>query len=307
MHKEHYKTPRPEVSTLTGRAPYDGRERVLAAATTNSANTQTDARSYAYDADGSLTSQMINGAQTTWPTTPPTQLTSAGAITYNYDANGNQTAASNGLGLGYNAQDQTTSITPPGQTATMLKYLGVGQNELTSRGATALSNDIIGVAASTNGSATTYYTRDNGGALLDERTPNGTYYYIHDALGSVIGLTDQNGNLANTYHYDPYGRTTSTTGTTPNLFGYDNALNAPAGLIHYGQRYYNPNTSRWTQQDPLKQVTDASQADRNAYAGDNPINFSGPNGDFITEILNYASRRPHAGERFIFSDKLATS
>ncbi len=67
-------------------------------------------------------------------------------------------------------------MTPPGQTATMLKYLGVGQNELTSSGATALSNDIIGVAASTNGSATTYYTRDNGGALLDERTPNGTYW-----------------------------------------------------------------------------------------------------------------------------------
>lgn len=35
----------------------------------------------------------------------------------------------------------------------------------------------------------------------------GTSYYLFDGLGSIVGLTDSNGNLVNNerYQYDPYG------------------------------------------------------------------------------------------------------
>ncbi|MBE7506266.1 MAG: hypothetical protein HS101_08285 [Planctomycetia bacterium] len=36
--------------------------------------------------------------------------------------------------------------------------------------------------------------------------PSGAYHYLHDALGSVIGLVDAPGELVERYTYDPYGK-----------------------------------------------------------------------------------------------------
>ena len=44
-----------------------------------------------------------------------------------YDANGNETSSSAGLSLGYNAKDQTSSLTPPGGSALAQSYTGATQ------------------------------------------------------------------------------------------------------------------------------------------------------------------------------------
>lgn len=70
---------------------------------------------------------------------------------------------------------------------------------------------------------TTYKYQPNGAPLL-ENTPTGTYYYITDNQGSIIGLADTNGTPRASYTYTPYGAQTATAlnGTLPaNPYGYD--------------------------------------------------------------------------------------
>ena len=56
--------------------------------------------------------------------------------------------------------------------------------------------------------------------------------------------------------------------------------NIPNQLYHYGQRYYDPTTGRWTQTDPLDQIADFTQANRYTFAGDDPINLTDPSGEW---------------------------
>ncbi len=45
-----------------------------------------------------------------------------------------------------------------------------------------------------------------------------------------------------------------------------------AGLIHFGERFYNPDIGRWTQPDPLDQTGDLREGNPYVYAGADPIN-----------------------------------
>ena len=88
-----------------------------------------------------------------------------------------------------------------------------GQSERTSAGGSTYLNSSLGVGSETTSGATTYYTRTPSGHLVSQRTASGTYYYLFDGLGSVVGLVDTNGTLQARYGYDPYGQTVVKTGT----------------------------------------------------------------------------------------------
>ena len=85
--------------------------------------------------------------------------TPAGATSYGYDLNGNQT--SGGRSYGYNSKDQTISIN-----GTALTYLGLDQNELTGIGSDTFQNNGMGVAEQTSGSSTYRFRGDPGGTLI---------------------------------------------------------------------------------------------------------------------------------------------
>lgn len=59
--------------------------------------------------------------------------------------------------------------------------------------------------------------------------------------------------------------------------------NVTNGLLHYGARYYDPTTGRWTQPDSLNQAFSPIQADRFLFAGSGPVNLSDPRGREVTE------------------------
>jgi RHS repeat-associated protein len=114
---------------------------------------------------------------------------------------------------------------------------------------------------------------------------SGTYNYLYDGNGSVIGLTNSQGQLVNQYAYDPYGNRTSSSGTAPDYFGFQGGYLLPSGLYHFGARYYNSADERWTQEDPLANIGSFTQGDRYSFAGDDPINASDPTGDSIFSWL----------------------
>lgn len=253
---------------------YNVVDRLTSAVTKNTSGSTVSSYGYGYDGTGNMTSQTINGTPTTYTYNAANELTSQGAT---YNSAGDLTGGAGFTSLGYDDAGQTTSVTPNGGTAAGLSYVGYSQDQLYQAAGTTLQPTAIGIAATIASGLITGYAYTPGGGLLAEHTGGSTYYYLLDPFGgSVLGLTDSSGNLANQYTYSPYGQQTVVKSTAPNLFGYNGGLQAPGtSLIHYGARYYNPALGQWTQQDPT------GQNPAYIYAGDNPINYSDPTGQSI--------------------------
>jgi len=56
------------------------------------------------------------------------------------------------------------------------------------------------------------------------------------------------------YEYDPFGRSTTSTGTMATSFAHrfsTKPVDGPTGLYYYGYRFYDPATGRWPSRDPI--------------------------------------------------------
>jgi RHS repeat-associated protein len=250
---------------------YDVVNRLTSATTKSTSGSTVSSYGYSYDGAGNMTSQTVNGTQTSYSYNAASELSSQGAT---YNAAGDLTGGAGFSALAYDDAGQTTSVTPSGGTAASLSYVAYSQDQLYQAGDTTLEPTAIGIAATVINGTTTGYAYTPGRGLLAENTNGSTYYYLLDPFGgSVVGLTDSSGNLADNYTYSPYGQQTAVKSTVPNLFGYDGGLQASGtGLIHFGARYYNPALGQWTQLDPSGQDLGY------VYAGDNPVNYADPTG-----------------------------
>jgi RHS repeat-associated protein len=208
-------------------------------------------------------------------TTPP-----AGATDYNYDANGNTTAAGTTTSA-WNVFDQLTSTTTAG-TTTNYTYAGLRNDERTTAGATSFLNGTLGTTRQTTGGASTSFIRDPDGTLISMRNSAGaSFYYTTDALGSVLTLTDSAQAKAATYTYDSWGTTTATGAqATTNPWQYAGGYkDTTTGLTKFGARYYTPGIGRFTQPDPSSQ-----EDNRYRYAAANPINNTDQSGLFYVSF-----------------------
>jgi RHS repeat-associated protein len=278
---------------------YDPLGRLTEAITRSSTGTVTNTLRYWYDTNSNRTRTLTNTTnsyaaynaadQLCWTASSPGGGTCAsppasGVTTYQFDGAGNQTSSSAGQQLVYDAKNHTTSAKAPGGTALALSYTGPTQVTRATAGTTGYTNNLLGVGYATAADGKrTHYIRDPSGALVGQRLPDGKrYYYLFDGLGSVAAMTDKDGKIANRYTYDPYGTTTSTSGSVANIWRFTGAqFDAQTGLYKIGHRYYQPDTGRWTQRDPLGARINPMQppeAHPYAYVGCNPVNFTDPSG-----------------------------
>ncbi|NLZ07174.1 MAG: hypothetical protein GXY19_18560 [Phycisphaerae bacterium] len=80
----------------------------------------------------------------------------------------------------------------------------------------------------------------------------GTYYYHFDALGSVVALSDADGDTIQVYEYDVYGQVAASDPNHPNRFLFTGReFDTETGLYYYRARYYNPTLGRFLQTDPI--------------------------------------------------------
>ncbi|HEX8207227.1 MAG TPA: RHS repeat-associated core domain-containing protein [Solirubrobacteraceae bacterium] len=271
---------------------YDSLNRLDVAEEKDSGGTLLSKWDYGYDKAGNRTSQTVNNTSTTtYAYNAANQLTSltppgGSAQTFTYDNVGNELTNGNGRTLEYNVRDQTTGITPTsGGIKTILSYSGASQDDVTLEGSTTVQNNVLGVGIA-GGTTPTYYTRDEKGSLLGQRSGTTRQYAVQDRLGSVIGLTNASGTLSKSYRYDPYGNTTSTGGGgAESRFRYAQGWLSDGGLYHFGARYYDPSVGRWTQRDPLDQTGDLAEGNLYAYVGDDPVNATDPEGRFLSRIM----------------------
>jgi RHS repeat-associated protein len=112
-----------------------------------------------------------------------------------------------------------------------------------------------------------------------------TCLYMYDATGNPILLGNSAQATSVALSYDPYGAATRTDGGTNNGAWLDNPYlfhggtqDRATGQVKFGQRWYNPITGGWTQQDTLNAPLDPANANRYEYAADDPINLGDPTG-----------------------------
>lgn len=212
------------------------------------------------------------------------EITSTSGDDYDYDDQGNLLGIENGLSFTYNDRNQTTSMQGPGTGGPYgMTYAGEGQSDRLSAGDTDFTANLLGTGYETDGSTRYDYTRDDAGNPVGLRSGSDNYYLIRDSIGSVVAMVKENGTVAGTYRYDPYGKITSDgpggspTVDNPYTFaGY--YRDDETGLYKAGERYYDPSSSTWTQKDPLSQIQSPNEANPYVYAGADPVNRVDPSG-----------------------------
>ncbi|WP_444545478.1 RHS repeat-associated core domain-containing protein [Streptomyces xanthochromogenes] len=237
---------------------------------------------YCYDLAGNLTSQGTDPGcprGTTYTVNDAQQITGKNGSTANwsYDQAGNETAgASTPEGTRtaekWSDYSQLTSLAVGGTTYTG-QYASTDQSERTKLGQTTFHNGPLGLSAETTGTVDTGFNREPGGTLNSMTTGGKAYYYLTDALGSVIGLADETGTKVDTYTYSPRGVARTTTEAVPQPYRFAGGHQDPTGLYHLGARYYDPNTGRFTQPDPSGQ-----EKNPYLYAEGDPVNRIDPRG-----------------------------
>ncbi len=226
---------------------------------------------YAMDALGNRTTVTTNGVATQYTANNMNAYTAISGgqnMSPQYDDNGNMT--SDGIHTyQYNYNNRLVSV-DNGQTATY-KY-------------DALNRRIQKVVVEPVETTTNYYycgdqaveERDANDAVLatyvfgisvddvlQMQRGGNTYYYHKNHLGSVVALTDGNGNLVERYEYDPYGQplffdandnalSQSAVGNSILFTGRD--YDAETGLYYYRARTMHPGLGRFMQHDPLMYV-----------------------------------------------------
>jgi RHS repeat-associated protein len=298
----------------TTRYTYDALSRLEQAATTGStsytwayqydnASNRTrrtkgsDVVSYAYNQANELCWKHASAIAS-----PSCADTPSGRVTYGYDANGDLTSSSAGLAAAYNVVKQKTDFKPSTAASnTTFEYAGQGQKERTKKNSILFLDSVLGVSAEKPGTDYRGYVRDNSGALVGTRVPEGSpvarkrYYYLRDALGSVVAVTNDAGAVVRRHVYgDPYGEDVSNdtivTGAPSNPYRFAGEyFDSETSLYKIGERYYDPALARWTQKDPMLQAFSPREASAYGYVGGDPVNRTDPTG---THACDQAG--PHA-------------
>ena len=107
-----------------------------------------------------------------------------------------------------------------------------------------------------------------------------TSFYGYDGHNNVCFLTDQNGNVTDTYDYDAFGNLLAFSGSTPNLHLYcGEEFDLDLGLYYLRARYHNPDTGRFWSMDSFEGYnSDPASLHKYNYCGNNPVNGFDPSG-----------------------------
>lgn len=238
----------------------------------------------------------------------------ADVTAYTYDADGNRTGAGGAVAT-YNARDQLVSVANGGTTTTYA-YTGRGTtasvsagsttteftsdafDEQVSAGTSTYSYDALGrlTTADSGGTSYTFGYHDasnevvTDGVQTFERKPDGQVLSVGRGTGGDFAYLNSHGDLTASFTatgteptgstaYDPYGRTTATTGIHTNL-GYQGGwTDQGTGLVNAAARWYDPANGAFTSADTVANPpVPAVNANRYAYGNDDPLDFSDPTG-----------------------------
>jgi RHS repeat-associated protein len=146
-----------------------------------------------------------------------------------------------------------------------------------------------------NGSVNHTYTYGLDLISQDQLNPAtnswGATFYGYDGHGNVRFLTDESGQVIDTYIYDAFGTLITATGSTTNRYLYTGEQFDPnLGLYNLRARLMNPLTGRfWTQDGYEGDSEDPISLHKYLYSNTDPTNNSDPSGHFSLSEVNVAN------------------
>lgn len=242
--------------------------------------TSITAKTYTYDDNYNRRSYSVNGTSGAETTDPADKLNSGGGASFSYNANGNVngiTYPGGHLSFTYNHADQPVNITGPGGSA-FYTYDGGGKR------VKRKTPDGMEVTYLWAGEEVVKEYHQEGnvqylmGAGREAIKKDGSWrFYLTDLQGSTLALTDDQGNVTDTWEYGDFGETNHLTGNSYNPYLYTGQQLDPEFGGHYylRARLYFPQYGRFLVRDPL-----GWRAGTNVYAycQNSPLNSSDPSG-----------------------------
>jgi RHS repeat-associated protein len=253
---------------------------------------------YAYDVVGNRTGETVHGTgggsdtvrNYTYPAaggTRPHALTSvtgpAGTDSYSYDNTGNMLtrnrAGKPGQTLTWDPEGHLATVVEGGQTTSYL-YDADG-NRLIRRTPGKSVLYLGGTEIHTSGAGPTavrYY--NHGGTVVASRTSTAALTWHTDDHHGTAQVAITATNLAvQRRKQTPFGQDR---GTPPAAWpvdrGFVGGTNDPTGLVHLGAREYDPGIGRFISVDPVHDLNSPQQWNGYAYANNNPVTLSDPDG-----------------------------
>ena len=143
-------------------------------------------------------------------------------------------------------------------------------------------NDSIVREFGDDGNVLAEYTTEPDGRLISESRDGVEYQHHYDAQGNTRALTNDQGEVTDTFAYNASGEVTERTGTTPTPFQFGGEhgyyTDQTTGEIMARRRDYDPAQGRWLSVDPLiRNITSNVMRLIAAYSGtipdDNPYTY----------------------------------
>jgi RHS repeat-associated protein len=261
---------------------YDRIDRLLTATATTPGND-----TYVYDPLDNPTT-VTKPAGTVNPTyNALNQIKTWGAKTYAYDADGNLTSGDGAHTYQWDAENRLIEIDYVGSSAkSNFSYDGLGHRlqdvETASGGGTTTTRYLwcgSAICQMRDGSDTVQKRLlDEGEYLVASSLP---LLYMPDQLGSVRDVLNGNtGNLLESYDYTPYGSVARSTGSVNTSYRYAGLFyHTPSTLNLSATRPLDGNTGRWIGRDPIREIGGVNLY---GYVGADTINWRDPWGLNLT-------------------------
>jgi len=248
--------------------------------------------SWTYDPVGNRATQTRTTGATSYSYNAADQLTATtglGAASYSYDADGRQTAAG-ASSYQWNLANQLTQATV-GSSTTSYTYDGNGERLSASSGSSttnylwneAAGLDQLALEQDGSGNLIRRYTYGAGDAPATLTTGAGSFYYLHDGLGSTANLTSATGATEWSYSYEPYGLPRATTQNDPsaptNPIRFTGQYLDPTGLYNLRARQYDPTLGAFLSPDPAPLGPAAPYQSAYEYGNATPTSYTDPGGE----------------------------
>ena len=254
---------------------YDANNRLLfTAKAQGTANTGT---AYFYDGNGNtistkeaaLSSSNYATEMAAMRASVPTAATT-GVTLYGYDGYNRQTSVSSSATTStytYNPDGLRRSKTVDG---VVTRHIWDGQN--------------IVAELDGNGAVTNRFIRGIN-LIAGKNSASVLTYYLFNAHGDVVGLTNTSGAVTKSYDYDAFGNEKSIVSTDANPFRYcGEYLDLSSGTYYLRARYYDPTIGRFLSEDTYTgKTTDPLSLNLYTYCKNNPIRYIDPTGHAVTD------------------------
>ncbi|GAB3816276.1 polymorphic toxin-type HINT domain-containing protein [Kribbella italica] len=282
----------PSTTTLGGTYPYwrdyeywkSGNRSKVVDHTTAGDVTQT----YAYPSGASPRPHAVTGVTTSGPS-------GSSASTYGYDAAGNMSSRTRGGDtetLTWDVEGELASLSGAGGTNPTSFIYGADGDRLIKHdpdGATLyLGQDEVRWTKSTNTVTSTRYYQFNG-ATVAMRNGAQVELLLSDNHGTATVSVNRFSLAVTRRWLDPFGAPRGQyTGWQPTIRGFvGGQIDTSTNLTHLGAREYDTGLGRFISVDPLADVSNPQQLNAYAYASNNPVTASDPDG--MMEMLEHYS------------------